>query len=130
MIDRFERDFYGTMADAINQGDRSDRFTVVWDLRREPGPRIVRGPLVLAVTRGTNGAPVRGEHRTNAVTLIDVPAEYHELRGSDPDVAAAWRDAVSEAAERCLEAGMLGAAFDRERSAYVFAPADAVEDGG
>jgi ribosomal protein L18 len=37
---------------------------------------------------------------------------------------------VSEAAERCLEAGMLGAAFDRERSAYVFAPADAVEDGG
>jgi predicted GNAT superfamily acetyltransferase len=104
VIDRFERDFYGTMTDAINRGERSDRFTVVWDLRREPGPRAVDG----------------------AGSLIEVPREYLELREADPDAAARLRDAVADDATAYLGAGMLGVAFDRERSAYVFAPADQI----
>jgi predicted GNAT superfamily acetyltransferase len=104
VIDRFERDFYGTMTDSINVGERSDRFTVVWDLRREPGPRAVDG----------------------AGSLIEVPREYLELRDADPDAAARLRDAVADDATACLGAGMLGVAFDRERSAYVFAPADEI----
>jgi predicted GNAT superfamily acetyltransferase len=108
VIDRFERDFYGTMTDSINRGERSDRFTVVWDLRREPGPRAA------------------GSARAE----VEVPGEYLELREADPDAAETWRDAVADGAAACLEAGMLGVAFDRERSAYVFVPADEAGVGG
>jgi predicted GNAT superfamily acetyltransferase len=108
VIDRFERDFYGTMTDSINRGERSDRFTVVWDLRREPGARSVDG----------------------AHSLVAVPPEYLELREADPEAAARARDAVAEGAAACLGAGMLGVAFDRERSAYVFSEADAIGEDG
>jgi predicted GNAT superfamily acetyltransferase len=53
-----------------------------------------------------------------------------ELREADPDAAETWRDAVADGAAACLEAGMLGVAFDRERSAYVFVPADEAGVGG
>lgn len=99
VIDRFERDFYGTMFDAINAGERSDRFTVRWDLAREPGPRTVTA----------------GGHR------IPVPAEYHDLRARDPEAARAAREEVADAAEEYLAQGLVCAAFDREASAYVFA---------
>jgi predicted GNAT superfamily acetyltransferase len=98
VIDRFERDFYGPMRDEINAGERSDRFTVRWDLRREPGPRRVETG-----------------HR------VPVPAEYLDLRAHDPEAARAARDEVAEAVEAVLGEGLVGAAFDREASAYIFA---------
>ena len=97
-IDRFERNFYGDMADTINAGERSDRFTVRWDLTREPGPRGVEGP----------------------VRSIGIPAEYHELRRADPAAAAAARDAAAAAFEAALTEGLVGAGFDRGASAYLF----------
>ena len=42
VIDGFERAFYGAMQDVLNQGERSDRAFIAWDLRREPGPRRLR----------------------------------------------------------------------------------------
>ena len=127
VVDRFERDFYGTMSDSINEGERSDRFTVLWDLRREPGGRSVEGPRVDAVTHAGDGAPVRSDIDPAQAASIEVPGEYHELREADPRSAAAWRDAVADAAEECLAAHMLGVAFDRGRSAYVFARTDLVD---
>ena len=127
VVDRFERDFYGTMSDSINEGERSDRFTVAWDLRREPGGRSVDAPRVDAVTHDEGGAPVRSDIDPAQAAAIEVPGEYHDLREADPVSAAAWRDAVADAAEACLAAHMLGVAFDRGRSAYVFARADLVD---
>ncbi len=128
VVDRFERDFYGTMSDSINEGERSDRFTVAWDLRREPGPHTIEGTRVDVVTHDDEGAPMRADPGSAPVAAIEVPAEYHDLREVDPTRAAAWRDAVADAAELCLAAGMLGAGFDRARSAYVFALTEAVAD--
>jgi predicted GNAT superfamily acetyltransferase len=99
VIDGFERDFYVAMTDAINAGERSDRFSVRWDLVREPGPRSVTGPT----------------HR------VTVPAEYHDLRARDPEAAMLARDEVAEEVEEYLGEGLIGAQFDREASAYVFA---------
>jgi predicted GNAT superfamily acetyltransferase len=121
VVDRFERDFYGSMADSINEGERSDRFTVAWDLRREPGPREIDAPRVDVVTAGDGGEPVTSAPNGDQAATIEVPAEYYELRAADRNRAFTWRDAVAEAAERCLALGMLGLAFDRDRSAYVFA---------
>jgi predicted GNAT superfamily acetyltransferase len=99
LADRFTRDFYGAMEDRINAGDRSDRFTVRWDLAREPGPRALAGPT-----------------RT-----VAIPAEYHDLRGDDPDAARRARDGAAAAFEQSIAEGLVAAAFDREHSAYVFA---------
>ena len=52
---------------------------------------------------------------------IAIPREYAELRAGDPARADRWREAIADAFERCLSAGLVGLAFDRDRSAYVFA---------
>lgn len=131
VIDRFARSFYGDMQDAINQGERSDRVTVVWHLDREPGPHVVRAAPVDLVLRSsdTPPQPAVADPTPTSGAAIEVPAEYHDLRVADPVLGAAWRDAVANALERCLDAGLVGAVFDRARSAYVFARPDAIEGG-
>jgi len=128
VIDRFARSFYGDMQDAINQGERSDRVTVAWHLRRDPGGYVVTAPTVDLV-RSSDGGPLLLDVAPAGAAVIEVPAEYHDLRRADPALGSAWRDAIATAVERCLDAGMVGAAFDRARSAYVFATPDAIEGG-
>jgi len=131
VIDRFARNFYGSMTDAINAGERSDRFTVAWHLRREPGAhRVVDAPADLLVrTRDPLPRPRLARDRPAHAAVIEVPSEYHDLRGADPMLATEWRDAIADAVEACLDAEMVGAAFDRDRSAYVFAMPEAIEGG-
>ena len=52
---------------------------------------------------------------------IAIPREYAELRAGDPARADRWREAIADAFERCLSTGLVGLAFDRDRSAYHFA---------
>jgi len=131
VIDRFARSFYGDMRDAINQGERSDRVTVAWHLRREPGPHVVRAEPIDLVTRSSDTPPRPSvdEGSPTRAARIEVPPEYHDLRAADPMLGSLWRDAVAVAVERCVGAGLLGAAFERDRSAYVFATPDAIEGG-
>jgi predicted GNAT superfamily acetyltransferase len=100
VVDRFERDYYGAMTDDLNAGERSDRFMVLWELERPPGPRAV----------------------PQAATEIPIPPDLYELRQRDPDGARRWRDEVASAAEAAIGRGEIGLAFDRDRSAYLFAP--------
>ena len=99
VVDRFERDYYGAMTDDLNAGERSDRFMVRWELERSPGPRAAPG----------------------AATEIPIPPDLYELRERDPDGARRWRDEVAAAAEAAMGRGEVGLAFDRDRSAYLFA---------
>jgi predicted GNAT superfamily acetyltransferase len=126
VIDGFERDFYGAMQDVLNEGERSDRAFIVWRLRHEPGARVVAGDPD-ALLRDADGEPVGTDVTIVSPVSIAIPREYPELRGSDPARADRWREAIAEAFERCLSAGFVGLAFDRDRAAYVFgAP---TEDG-
>jgi predicted GNAT superfamily acetyltransferase len=131
VIDRFARNFYGDMADSLNEGERSDRLTVAWHLRREPGPHEVTEPAVELLVRvdGELPAPAVSGSRPDRAALIELPVDYHEIRTADPVLATVWRDAIADAVEACLDAKMVGAAFDRSRSAYVFAVPDAIEGG-
>src|SRR5438093_5951065 len=99
LVDRFERDYYGAMTDDLNVGERSDRFMVRWELDRAPGPRSVTGPR----------------------TEIPIPTDLYELRERDAERARRWRDEVAVAVEHAMGRGEIGVAFDRERSAYLFA---------
>jgi predicted GNAT superfamily acetyltransferase len=110
VADRFRRDFYGAMTDTLNDGERSDRLVVRWDLDREPGPRA---------------AP-------DEVHTVTVPTDYQELRGRDPAAARAARDETAAALETHLGEGRVAVGFDRDRSAYLLAaePGRARAGGG
>lgn len=121
IADRFERNFYGEMTDELNRGDRSDRLVIRWDLAPDPGPnRAVSKRGLIVVQRGEDGGPKTSGVADGDVAILEVPAEYASLRASKPKVASAWRDAVADAAEACLDSGLVAASFDRQRSAYVF----------
>jgi predicted GNAT superfamily acetyltransferase len=103
VADRFRRDFYGRMSDTLNEGERSDRLVVRWDLDAEPSPR-----------------PTPAE-----VATVTVPPDYPAMRERDPESARAARDETAAALESLLAAGRIVVGFDRERSAYLLAPAAA-----
>ncbi len=114
------------MTDAQNRGDRSDRFTVRWDLDREPPFRLeaADGVAVLAA-EGLADAPsprldlaaILAERERPV--LVQVPREYQRLRDAEPELASRWRDASAEAIEACLASGRVASGFTRD-SAYVF----------
>ena len=129
--DRFERAYYGEMADALNRDDRSDRLTARWHLDPEPGhaagsgaPTRSSAPAPAVLER--IGDPERPEPKTTDVhpdadvVSVEVPPEYLELRARDAGLATAWRDAVAVAIEDCIARGLVATGFARERSAYVF----------
>ncbi|HUR08705.1 MAG TPA: GNAT family N-acetyltransferase [Nonomuraea sp.] len=91
--ERYLEDFYGVMADAINEGDASDRLLAVWRLT-EPPPEPSAGPYTRGVeVSGTR--PVIG--RTDGpVVLVGTPYDIETLRREDPGAARAWRQAVRE----------------------------------
>ena len=119
VADRYDRNHYGAMVDEVNAGDRSDRFTVRWDLEREPGPHDVEANAFALADEGGWPSDLRSPSGRSA--LVSVPADYAELRPNDPERASAWREASAHAIEACLEAGMIAAGFDRDASGYVFA---------
>lgn len=118
VADRFGRDFYGPMGDEVNAGERSDRFTVRWDLEREPGPREVEASEAVLGAEEDGPGDVVAPVGRNA--LVEIPREYPDLRERDRALATRWRDASADAIESCLEAGMVAAGFRADRSAYVF----------
>ena len=121
VADRFERAFYGEMADALNRGDRSDRLTARWDLDTTLGSRAPQ-PVSTILRRNGDGPAVDAAGVDAGPVALEVPIDYAGLRAAAPDVASSWRDAVAEAAEACFARGLVAVGFDRDRSAYVFAP--------
>jgi predicted GNAT superfamily acetyltransferase len=128
IADRFERAFYGEMTDDLNRDDRTDRLVVRWELDPEPGPRpLPSGLLAVLSAEGDAEAPqpIGGASPGSEGAIIEVPREHPTIRERDQDLAARWRDAVADALETCLDAGLIVGGFDRERSAYVLVPAGA-----
>jgi predicted GNAT superfamily acetyltransferase len=125
VADRFHRNFYGEMTDSLNRGERSDRFVVRWDLDRPPGPRsIAAGGATPVLQRSDDTdipAPVLVGVPGPSAALVQIPREYGELREREPELARAWRDALAEAVEACVEASLVAAGFDGPTGAYVMA---------
>lgn len=113
--------FYGVLADAINQGDESDRILAVWPLT---DPRVEaavrRAPYLPAVPEdavvglGDDGdRPVEG--RTDGrVVLVAVPEDIERLRGADAGAAKAWRHAVRDVLGGLMEEGATVTGFHRK----------------
>jgi len=80
--------FYGTMSDAINAGDESDRLLVVWD---------VHGAL--PTRQESYAVPPAG------ALLVPTPADVVALRRTDPGAVARWRADTRLALTTALDDG-------------------------
>jgi predicted GNAT superfamily acetyltransferase len=123
VADRFERAFYGEMADAVNRGDRSDRLVVRWDLRRPPGGPAVedlgRDLVVLSMDGPAYDPPSGPVERA----FLRIPSEYQALRAADAEAGIRWRDAVAEALEGSFAAGLLVTGFaSGDPAGYLLTP--------
>ncbi len=78
--------FYGTMTDAINAGDESDRLLMAW-------------PVVSGDAR-SDRSPVVGER-----TLVPTPNDVVTLRRTDPAAVGEWRSSTRSALQGALEGG-------------------------
>lgn len=95
-------DFYGSMADGINDAeDASDRILVHWRLD---------SPEVAAAC---DGHPAEVADAAGG-SWVEIPADIEALRISDPAQARAWRTKVREQLLSGLESGRL-AGFDRDK---------------
>ncbi|GAA0951141.1 GNAT family N-acetyltransferase [Nonomuraea longicatena] len=117
-------DFYGTMDDAINRGEASDRVLAAWELteprveaavRHRPHVPDVTGAEVALADDG--GRPLLRPTRARRV-LVAVPEDVEGLRRVDPGTAKSWRLAVREVLGGLLAAGGTVTGF-RDKSYYV-----------
>ena len=89
-VDGFEIDFYGSMDDAINSGDPTDRLFAWWRLTT---PRVYAAAAGRLAPLDPTDLVINGRD----VLEIELPDDIVALRAVDPTAAAQWRLAVREA---------------------------------
>lgn len=97
-VDSYLPSFYGTMTDAINIGDESDRLMIAWD-----------------VNASIPSQPRDGRDVAGAV-LVPTPSDIVELRRHDPEAVRRWREATREALVGALDSGDKVLGFTRDGS--------------
>ncbi len=97
-VDAYLPAFYGTMTDAINAGDTSDRLLVTWDVTA-PLPSTPR-----------DGSDAPGGRR------VLTPNDIVELRRHDPAAVSRWRSETREALTAALDGGGRVLGFTRDGS--------------
>jgi len=95
-VDAYLPSFYGTMTDAINVGDESDRLLMAWNVTAP----LPSGP------RDGNGAASQ--------LLVPTPPDIVEMRRSDPPAVGRWRAETRDALTRALGAGHPVVGFTRD----------------
>ena len=98
--------FYGTMSDAINAGDESDRLLVAWDVHA--------------------ALPARDQAAAAAVAgalLVPTPEDVVELRRTDPAAVARWRTDTRCALTAALDEGRPIVGFTRAGEYVIGSPA-------
>ena len=85
--------FYGTMTDAINAGDDSDRLLMEWDVRSDPS------------TEPLDGSDIDDLGQSAQIDLVPTPADVVALRRTDPTAVAEWRQATRNSLTAALNTG-------------------------
>ncbi|MEU6575907.1 chorismate synthase [Streptomyces sp. NPDC046805] len=119
-------DFYGPMADGVNDGDESDRLTATWDLTAPPRPYDTEntgdtgdaGAARFARAAETRVAPdgdalVRRD-RGGRHLWCRVPDDIVGLRAVDPVLAGRWRHAVREVFTEAFDGGYAATGMSRD----------------
>ncbi|MGW5480197.1 chorismate synthase [Streptomyces sp. NPDC004008] len=114
-------DFYGPMADGVNDGDESDRLTVTWDLvapRHASAPASVTpapDPTRTAETAtAPDGGPLARRSPDDRTLWCRVPHDVVALRATDPALALRWRHAVREVFTKAFAEGFTATGMSRD----------------
>lgn len=119
--DEYLTNFYGGMNDGRNGADDSDRVLVSWDLTApavdaacagRPAALARDDAAVVGLDRTADGRPAAGDLGGRTV-LVAVPPDIEALRGTEPDIAQAWRIAVRETLGTLMAGGWRVIGFDR-----------------
>ncbi|MBN6055341.1 GNAT family N-acetyltransferase [Nonomuraea sp. RK-328] len=115
----YVENFYGVMADAINEGGESDRLLMAWRLEEDPEQPP---PPPYTVGLGVEDErPVRGR-ADGPVTLVATPHDIETLRRRDPGAGKAWRLAVRDVLGGLMRQGGRVAGFTDAGEYVVTAP--------
>lgn len=126
----YHADFYGSMDDAINAGEPTDRCVAVWELASGRAAAAAAGPLpevderrlaaagaAVLLAEGDDGqplaSPVPGGGGRVGVLLCQVPDDIVGLRAARPALARAWRLAVRDTLGRALGRGWVATGASR-----------------
>ena len=125
VCERYLPNAYGEMRDALNSGLASDRFEVDWWVtshRVEARLGGERKPLDLAHFLSVGAEKINpatlGDddllhpaqelfYPTGTFALVEIPADFNNLRAQDPGLADAWRTQTREIFVRVFEQGYL-----------------------
>jgi predicted GNAT superfamily acetyltransferase len=123
--------FYGSMRDAINTHEDSDRLLVTWDLRTPRVERAATGSALEVDARTSAAATVALKSdssgrpeltgRSGDIELCQIPLDIVSLRQSAPDVARQWRVALRETMVSAFRGGLVASGMNRE-GWYLLAP--------
>jgi predicted GNAT superfamily acetyltransferase len=109
----YEDDFYGSMRDAINAGDETDRALARWDLAAPPpSPVDVSGAAVI-LQADEAGRPVV-DASADPVLRAWIPEDHGALRERDPEGARAWRHALRDTVGVALQRGHIATEMTRD----------------
>lgn len=134
----YHRDFYGAMPDKLNAGLPSDRIYVEWPIGHDRTYKRLRGDArpptledaesedIRYLLRAEGDAPgVVIAPQSESHLLLEIPAEFQQLKARDPELALAWRLAAREAFESAMAQGYAAVEFLRSREgrgAYLLVP--------
>jgi predicted GNAT superfamily acetyltransferase len=132
-------DFYGSVEDAINAGQGSDRLLVVWSLGSPTAAKacqghrvetdahaLVRSGAATALRVSETGRPVASPEpgwRRGPAALVQIPEDIEGMRALDPVRARDWRHAAREVMGGLIADGARITGFDRS-GCYVFERAE------
>lgn len=115
--------FYGTMTDAINAGDNSDRLVAYWPLSQQVSTPQANSQMY--ALQNHSGTPHVMNSELQGAFWIELPEDIEELRKSNVELARRWRIAVRDVLKPKLDAGWFIHAVSPDRTAILVEPASA-----
>lgn len=113
--------FYGTMTDAINAGDDSDRILAYWPVQESMPAEVITTSSV--ALRNIAGAPQPQSFDDTQAYWVELPEDIEGLRKSNLDLARDWRKAVRAALKPALDDGWFISSVNADRTAILLEPA-------
>ncbi|MFF4542716.1 chorismate synthase [Streptomyces sp. NPDC001435] len=109
-------DFYGPMADGVNDGDESDRLTVTWDLTAPTPSYATEDDREAAPATHTapDGDALARRDLAGRQVHCRVPDDIVKLRAADPVLALRWRHAVREVFTEAFAEGFTATGMSRD----------------
>lgn len=110
IVRRYLPNCYGELQDEMNKGLPTDRFLVEWFIASDRVEQYLQGEasqilesetpsMVLGYTLSEQNMPVPGDaslNQTEELIGINVPAHFQEVKKSDMNLAANWRQITRE----------------------------------